>query len=439
MEYGLHASLKIYSGGLGILAGDYLKEASDKNVPMVAVGFAVPVRLFYSKTLRSGAQQATYEAQNFSKPADPAVARWRWATGRPCRFPCRDVRSRPASGFAGWDGTDLYLLDADYEANLEEDRRVTHYLYGGDWENRLKQEILLGIGGVRALQSLHIAQDVSHCNEGHAAFLGLERIRNLVLRRRLTFAEALEVVRSSSLFTTHTPVPAGHDAFPEAMVRQYLSHYPGELGIDWAQFIGLGRVDPEDPNEKFSMSVLACNLSQEVNGVSWLHGEVSKEILGNLWPGYFKNELHIGYVTNGVHFPTWTATRLRRLYARYFPEVRGVRISYFRVEEGVRHPGRRPVAGTSGAQGETRPHDPPSLLRSRPCAHGFAPSGHAGTRRIKPDVLKIGFARRFATYKRALLLFSDLDRLAAIVNNKERPVQFIFAGKAHPNDKRGRI
>lgn len=225
--------------------------------------------------------------------------------------------------------TDLYLLDADYEANLEEDRRVTHYLYGGDWENRLKQEILLGIGGVRALQSLHIAQDVSHCNEGHAAFLGLERIRNLVMRRRLTFAEALEVVRSSSLFTTHTPVPAGHDAFPEAMIRQYLSHYPEELGIDWAQFVGLGRVNPEDPNEKFSMSVLACNLSQEVNGVSWLHGEVSKEILGDLWPGYFKNELHIGYVTNGVHFPTWTATRLRRLYARYFPKgSRGTNIVF---------------------------------------------------------------------------------------------------------------
>lgn len=334
--------------------------------------------------------------------------------------------------------TDLYLLDADYEANLEEDRRVTHYLYGGDWENRLKQEILLGIGGVRALQSLHIAQDISHCNEGHAAFLGLERIRNLVLRRRLTFSEALEIVRSSSLFTTHTPVPAGHDAFPEAMIRQYLSHYPEELGIGWAQFIGLGRVDPEDPNEKFSMSVLACNLSQEVNGVSWLHGEVSKEILGNLWPGYFKNELHIGYVTNGVHFPTWTATRLRRLYARYFPE--GFEGHEYRISEWK------------------KVYDIPDedlwrerlvlkeklvrMIRRRYCdpSHVRMDSPHQVMQvleGIKPDVLKIGFARRFATYKRALLLFTDLDRLAAIVNNKERPVQFIFAGKAHPNDKPG--
>ena len=437
MEYGLHASLKIYSGGLGILAGDYLKEASDKNVPMVAVGLLYRYGYFTQKLSAQGAQQATYEAQNFSKlpiqPVRDAVGNWATVS---IPLPGRTLTARIWLCRVG--RTDLYLLDADYEANLEEDRRVTHYLYGGDWENRLKQEILLGIGGVRALQSLHIAQDVSHCNEGHAAFLGLERIRNLVLRRRLTFAEALEVVRSSSLFTTHTPVPAGHDAFPEAMVRQYLSHYPGELGIDWAQFIGLGRVDPEDPNEKFSMSVLACNLSQEVNGVSWLHGEVSKEILGNLWPGYFKNELHIGYVTNGVHFPTWTATRLRRLYARYFPE--GFEGHEYRISEWK------------------KVYDIPDedlwqermvlkeklvrLIRRRYCDPGQVrmDSPHQVMQvleSIKPDVLKIGFARRFATYKRALLLFTDLDRLAAIVNNKERPVQFIFAGKAHPNDQPG--
>ena len=437
MEYGLHASLKIYSGGLGILAGDYLKEASDKNVPMVAVGLLYRYGYFTQKLSAQGAQQATYEAQNFSKlpiqPVRDAVGNWATVS---IPLPGRTLTARIWLCRVG--RTDLYLLDADYEANLEEDRRVTHYLYGGDWENRLKQEILLGIGGVRALQSLHIAQDVSHCNEGHAAFLGLERIRNLVMRRRLTFAEALEVVRSSSLFTTHTPVPAGHDAFPEAMIRQYLSHYPEELGIDWAQFVGLGRVNPEDPNEKFSMSVLACNLSQEVNGVSWLHGEVSKEILGDLWPGYFKNELHIGYVTNGVHFPTWTATRLRRLYARYFPE--GFEGHEYRISEWK------------------KVYDIPDedlwqermvlkeklvrLIRRRYCDPGQVrmDSPHQVMQvleSIKPDVLKIGFARRFATYKRALLLFTDLDRLAAIVNNKERPVQFIFAGKAHPNDQPG--
>ena len=172
--------------------------------------------------------------------------------------------------------TDLYLLDADFEANLEEDRQITYYLYGGDWENRLKQEILLGIGGIRALRKLGVRHDVYHCNEGHAAFIGIERIREMINHRRLSFSEALEVVRSSSLFTTHTPVPAGHDAFPEPMIRQYMSHYPDVLGITWEQYINLGKTNPNDPNEKFSMSVLACNLSQEVNGVSWLHGEVSK-------------------------------------------------------------------------------------------------------------------------------------------------------------------
>lgn len=437
MEYGLHASLKIYSGGLGILAGDYLKEASDKNVPMVAVGLLYRYGYFTQKLSAQGAQEATYEAQNFSKlPIEPvrdAVGNWATVT---IPLPGRTLTARIWLCRVG--RTDLYLLDADYEANLEEDRRVTHYLYGGDWENRLKQEILLGIGGVRALQSLHIAQDISHCNEGHAAFLGLERIRNLVLRRRLTFSEALEIVRSSSLFTTHTPVPAGHDAFPEAMIRQYLSHYPEELGIGWAQFIGLGRVNPEDPNEKFSMSVLACNLSQEVNGVSWLHGEVSKEILGNLWPGYFKNELHIGYVTNGVHFPTWTATRLRRLYARYFPEGFGgheYRISEWKKVYDIPDEDlwrERLVLKEKLVR----------MIRSRYCDPGQVrmDSPHQVMQvleGIKPDVLKIGFARRFATYKRALLLFTDLDRLAAIVNNKERPVQFIFAGKAHPNDQPG--
>ena len=437
MEYGLHASLKIYSGGLGILAGDYLKEASDKNVPMVAVGLLYRYGYFTQKLSAQGAQQATYEAQNFSKlpiqPVRDAVGNWATVS---IPLPGRTLTARIWLCRVG--RTDLYLLDADYEANLEEDRRVTHYLYGGDWENRLKQEILLGIGGVRALQSLHIAQDVSHCNEGHAAFLGLERIRNLVMRRRLTFAEALEVVRSSSLFTTHTPVPAGHDAFPEAMIRQYLSHYPEELGIDWAQFVGLGRVNPEDPNEKFSMSVLACNLSQEVNGVSWLHGEVSKDILGGMWPGYFKDELHIGYVTNGVHFFTWCAANLQRLYAKYFPE--GFSLPDYsipawqkvhEIPDSELWAERLVLKNKLIAHVKKRVSDPAHFRFDSPVQLIRIHES------LKPDVLTIGFARRFATYKRAHLLFTNLDRLDAIVNNPERPVQFLFAGKAHPNDKPG--
>ena len=437
MEYGLHSSLKIYSGGLGILAGDYLKEASDKNVPMVAVGLLYRYGYFTQRLSAQGAQEAAYEAQNFSKLPISAVRDelGNWITLQ-IALPGRTLSARVWKCQVG--RTDLYLLDTDYEANLDEDRQITHYLYGGDWENRLKQELLLGLGGIRALRALGIKQEVYHCNEGHAAFIGLERIRDLIRRRHLSFSEALEVVRSSSLFTTHTPVPAGHDAFPESMMRQYMAHYPDTLDITWDQFINLGKTNPNDPNERFSMSVLASNLSQEINGVSWLHGEVTKDILNNMWPGYFKNELHIGYVTNGVHFPTWCASNLRRLYTRYFAE------------------------GFSGHEYDIpawqKVHDIPApelwqeriFLKRKLIDHirkRFSDPAQVRTdsprqmvqivEGLKPDVLTIGFARRFATYKRAYLLFTNLDRLSAIVNNKERPVQFIFAGKAHPNDKPG--
>ncbi len=437
MEYGLHHTLKIYSGGLGILAGDYLKEASDKNVPMAAVGLLYRYGYFTQRLSAQGAQEATYEAQNFFKlPISPVRDEdGSWVTVQ-VALPGRTLSARVWRCQVG--RTSLYLLDADYEANIEEDRQVTHYLYGGDWENRLKQEILLGIGGIRALVKMGIKQDVYHCNEGHAAFIGIERIRNLIARKRLSFSEALEVIRSSSLFTTHTPVPAGHDAFPESMIRQYMSHYPDVLGITWDQYINLGKVNPNDPNERFSMSVLACNLSQEVNGVSWLHGEVSKDILGNMWPGYFKNELHIGYVTNGVHFPTWTASNLRRLYARHFakgfeghnyiiPEWQKVHeISdeeLWQERMFLKNRLIKTIKRRYSDPSQVRCDSPRQMLQV--------------VERLKPDTLTIGFARRFATYKRAYLLFTNLERLSALVNNPERPVQFIFAGKAHPNDKPG--
>ena len=437
MEYGLHHTLKIYSGGLGILAGDYLKEASDKNVPMVAVGLLYRYGYFTQRLSAQGAQEATYEAQNFFKlPISPVRDDdGSWVTVH-VAFPGRTLSARVWRCQVG--RTALYLLDADYEANIEEDRQVTHYLYGGDWENRLKQEILLGVGGIRALVKMGIKQDVYHCNEGHAAFIGIERIRNLIARNKLSFSEALEVIRSSSLFTTHTPVPAGHDAFPESMIRQYMSHYPEVLGITWDQYINLGKVNPNDPNERFSMSVLACNLSQEVNGVSWLHGEVSKDILGNMWPGYFKNELHIGYVTNGVHFPTWAASNMRRLYARYFPkgfeghqyEIKEWQKVYEISDEELWR--ERMFLKNRLIKTIKRRYSDPSQVRFDSPRQIVQISD-----RLKPEVLTIGFARRFATYKRAYLLFTNLDRLSAIVNNKEHPVQFIFAGKAHPNDKPG--
>ncbi|MBR4995610.1 MAG: alpha-glucan family phosphorylase [Alistipes sp.] len=434
MEYGLHSSLKIYSGGLGILAGDYLKEASDKNVPMVAVGLLYRYGYFTQQLSSQGSQVASYEAQNFSKlPISPVRDEaGNWVTIQ-IALPGRTLSARIWKCQVG--RTDLFLLDTDYEANRDEDRQITYFLYGGDWENRLKQELLLGVGGIRALAKMGIKQEVYHCNEGHAAFIGIERIRNFISKKRLSFSEALEVVRSSSLFTTHTPVPAGHDAFPESMLRQYMSHYPDVLGITWEQFINLGKTNPNDMNERFSMSVLACNLSQEVNGVSWLHGEVSKEILGNMWPGYFKNELHIGYVTNGVHFPTWVASNLRRLYERYFPngfnshtynipEWQGVH----KIDDTELWQERMELKARLINHIRKRYSDPSQVRFDSPRQMVQI------AERIRPDVLTIGFARRFATYKRAHLLFTNLERLSALVNNKERPVQFIFAGKAHPHD-----
>ena len=434
MEYGLHSSLKIYSGGLGILAGDYLKEASDKNIPLVAVGLLYRFGYFTQRLSAHGDQEAGYEAQNFYKlPISPVRDEGgNWITAQ-VTLPGRAVTARVWKCEVG--RTDLYLLDTDHELNLEEDRPITHHLYGGDWENRLKQEIILGVGGIRALNKLNISQDIYHCNEGHAAFIGLERLKNIINSEKLSFSEALEVVRSSSLFTTHTPVPAGHDAFPESMMRQYMAKFPDKLGISWEQFMNLGKTNPDDYYEKFSMSFLACNLSQEINGVSWLHGEVSKEILGGMWPGYLANELHISYVTNGVHFPTWTAYNMRKLYSKYFPE--GFSNHQYDI------PAWQKVKDIDDNElWDARLHLKQKLIDNigkralDPSEFMFgSPTNLVQIiDSFKPEVLTIGFARRFATYKRAHLLFTNLDRLEKIVNNKERPVQFVFAGKAHPND-----
>ncbi len=437
MEYGLHASLKIYSGGLGILAGDYMKEASDRNIPMVGVGLLYRYGYFTQKLSSAGAQEATYEAQNFDKlpisPVRDAAGNW---VSVQVAMPGRNVTARVWKCEVG--RTDLYLLDTDHELNMDEDRFITHHLYGGNWENRLKQEMLLGLGGIRALKALGIEQQVYHCNEGHAAFIGIERVKNLMQEAGLCYAEAYEVVRSSSLYTTHTPVPAGHDAFDESMIRQYLSHYADIFGMGWDQFMDLGRNTPGNHGEKFSMSALACRLSQEVNGVSWLHGEVTKEILGDLWPGYYKDELHVGYVTNGVHFPTWTASNLRRLYSEYFAD--GFALPDYNREawQGIKNIDdgrlweerkvlkerlRKTIDKRIGDPGQARFDSPGHVVKVREM--------------LGREVLTIGFARRFATYKRAHLLFRNLDRLAAIVNNEQRPVRFVFAGKAHPNDKPG--
>ena len=437
MEYGLDTSLKIYSGGLGILAGDYLKESSDMMVDMTAVGFLYRYGYFQQKLTAQGEQTAQYEAQDFLNiPAVPVRDKdGHWVTVS-VAFPGRNIYARVWLVEVGM--TKLYLMDTDFEDNLEEDRQVTHHLYGGDWENRIKQELLLGIGGIRLLRAVGVNPEVYHCNEGHAAFIGLERLREYVQEEKLLYTEALELVRASSLFTTHTPVPAGHDAFEESLLRKYIAHYPERLKIDWSTLVGLGRVNAEDKNEKFSMSNLACRLSQEVNGVSWLHGEVSKEILAGLWKGSLENELHIGYVTNGVHYPTWTSPLWKNIHSKVFgPEFATHHYNkecfsgiysvsdaeIWEVRSELRKKLIKTVKGRLSDSYKASYYSPQQIVKIK--------------KRLRDNVLTIGFARRFATYKRAHLLFRDLDALDRIINNEERPVQFIFAGKAHPADKAG--
>lgn len=437
MEYGLINFLKIFSGGLGILAGDYLKEASDKNTPMIAVGLLYHYGYFSQKLSASGAQEASYDVLNVRKlPLTPITdKKGLWITIT-INMLGRDVFARIWRCDVG--RTKLFLLDTDFERNVDEDRSITHHLYGGDWENRLKQEILLGIGGIKALKEMDIEADIYHCNEGHAAFIGLERVSNLISNKSLTFDEALEIVRSSSLFTTHTPVPAGHDAFSQDMIKSYLYNYVDGLKITWERFLRLGMVNIHDTSAKFSMSHLACAMSQEVNGVSWLHGEVSKEILKGQWPGYFPNESHISYVTNGVHLPTWTAASLQKLYSSVF------KVDLTKNEYAI-CPWKNIYETADNVIWEHRLALKERLINtikeriSNPTIYRFeSPRQMIKVKEsIKPDILTIGFARRFATYKRAHLLFENLDRLDHIINNPDRPVQFIFAGKAHPNDKPG--
>ena len=437
MEYGLDSSLKIYSGGLGILAGDYLKETSDMNVNLVAVGVLYRYGYFTQKLSAYGDQVAEYEAQDFLKiPAQPVMdADGQWKTVS-VAFPGRTVSARIWKVAVG--RTDLYLLDTDFEANLPEDRQITHQLYGGDWENRLKQELLLGIGGIRAVRSLGLNPQIYHCNEGHAAFTGLERLREFVQEENLGFEEALEVVRASSLFTTHTPVPAGHDAFDEGLLRKYIGHFPDRLKIDWTTMMALGKIHPEDFGEKFSMSILAANISQNINGVSMLHGKVSQDIFAGMYPGYLPEELHISYVTNGVHYPTWTAKEWKQLHATVFGEEFQTHHYDRKCFEGAYNLSDEQVWGVRRILKKNLIDNIKRRLSDPQQTSHYSPRQIVTINEtLRDDILTIGFARRFATYKRATLLFSDLDRLDAIVNNPERPVQFIFAGKAHPADKAG--
>ena len=436
MEYGLNSVLKIYSGGLGVLAGDYLKEASDSNVDLCAVGFLYRYGYFTQTLSMDGQQIANYEAQNFGQlPLDRVMD----AEGKPLvvDVPYLNYFVHANVWRVNVGRISLYLLDTDNEMNSEFDRPITHLLYGGDWENRLKQEILLGIGGILTLKALGIKKDVYHCNEGHAALINVQRICDYVATG-LTFDQAIELVRASSLYTVHTPVPAGHDYFDEGLFGKYMGGYPAKMGISWDDLMDLGRNNPGDKGERFCMSVFACNTSQEVNGVSWLHGKVSQEMFSSIWKGYFPEESHVGYVTNGVHFPTWSATEWKELYFKYFNENFWFDQSNPKIWEAIYNVPDEEIWKTRMMMKNKLVDYIRKSFRDTWLKNQGDPSRIVSLMdKINPNALLIGFGRRFATYKRAHLLFTDLDRLSKIVNNPDYPVQFLFTGKAHPQDGAG--
>ena len=432
MEYGLSSVLKIYSGGLGVLAGDYLKEASDSNVDLCAVGFLYRYGYFTQTLSMDGQQIANYEAQNFGQLP---IERVMDANGQPLivDVPYLDYFVHANVWRVNVGRISLYLLDTDNEMNSEFDRPITHQLYGGDWENRLKQEILLGIGGILTLKALGIKKDVYHCNEGHAALINVQRICDYVATG-LTFDQAIELVRASSLYTVHTPVPAGHDYFDEGLFGKYMGGYPSRMGISWDDLMDLGRNNPGDKGERFCMSVFACNTSQEVNGVSWLHGKVSQEMFSSIWKGYFPEESHVGYVTNGVHFPTWSATEWKELYFKYFNENFWFDQSNPKIWEAIYNVPDEEIWKTRMTMKNKLVDYIRKSFRDTWLKNQGDPSRIVSLMdKINPNALLIGFGRRFATYKRAHLLFTDLDRLSKIVNNPDYPVQFLFTGKAHPH------
>ncbi len=436
MEYGLSHVLKIYSGGLGVLAGDYLKEASDSRVDMTAVGFLYRYGYFTQSLSVDGQQIASYEAQNFGSLPITQVMN---PDGSPMilEVPFHDRIVYSNVWKVGVGRVDLYLMDTDLEHNSEFDRSITHQLYGGDWENRMKQEYLLGIGGMLLLKKLGIKKEVYHMNEGHAAFISVQRLRDYVKEEGLSFNEALEVVRASSLYTVHTPVPAGHDYFDEHLIQKYLAPIVERIGIPWSRFMDMGRANPGS-DEKFSMSVFALNTAQEANGVSELHGTVSQQMFQPVWKGYFPEESHVSYVTNGVHLPSWATSQVKALYRKHFGD------EFFQDQSNMKR--WQKIYDVSDQEiWELRCHLKKMLIDyiHEEFKEGWLKNQADPSRimtmleEVSPNALLIGFSRRFATYKRAHLLFTDLDRLSRIVNNPKYPVRFIFAGKAHPADGGG--
>jgi starch phosphorylase len=438
MEFGLTESLKLYSGGLGILAGDHLKSASDLGVPLVGMGLLYQQGYFAQYLNADGWQQEMYPVNDFH---NLPLRLERDSQGEPLKvevaFPGRSVFAQVWRAQVG--RVPLFLLDTNLAENKQEDRHITDQLYGGDNEMRIQQEIILGIGGVRALRALDVRPTVYHMNEGHSAFLALERTRLIMAEQHLSFAEARELVAAGNLFTTHTPVPAGIDLFPPYLMDRYFGAYLGELGLSRDAFLGLGRRPANQPDDAFSMAILALGLSYSTNAVSQRHGTVAREMWRDLWPGTLAEDVPIGHVTNGIHLHSWLSNDMASLYERYlgpqwaerpFDRQLWARMDRIPDEELWRTHERRRERLVAVAR---------RRLEQQMARRGATQQEiDAASEVLDPEALTIGFARRFATYKRALLLFSDPDRLSTILNDPKRPVQILFAGKAHPNDNAGK-
>lgn len=438
MEFGIYDSLKIYSGGLGMLAGDYLKQASDSNKNMVGIGLLYRNGYFVQHITKSGEQISNYVPQKFSQlPISSVTDKQGGWQKISVALPGRIVYAKAWLCRVG--SVPLYLLDTDIEENNEEDRLITAQLYGGNPEMRLKQEIVLGIGGIRLLQALDIHPDIYHNNEGHSAFSCLERLQHYVTDNKIAVDEARELITASTLYTTHTAVPAGHDAFDEELMRVYFSHYCSTINISWNDFMAFGRFNPTDNKEKFSMSVLAIHFSQEVNGVSEIHGAVSRSMFAHLFKGYFPEEIFISHVTNGVHFPTWVANSWLKLYVETFGEEFLHNQSNEQYWLKIHNVSDDKIWHTHVQQKHQLLDYIKQRLKTDFLQRAEEPRLWLDTvENINYNALTIGFARRFATYKRANLIFSNIERLKRIVSNPDHPIQFIFAGKAHPNDQGGK-
>ena len=437
-EYGLDETIPIYSGGLGILSGDHLKSASDLGIPLVAVGLLYKNGYFHQKINENGEQETEYhDIDLYNLPIHPVKTENGEDLIIYLKFPKRRIYLKVWQINVG--RVKLYLLDSDIEKNNPEDRDVTLRLYGGDQEMRIRQEIVLGMGGVNLLtRALGLKPTVYHMNEGHSSFLILELIKNVIKEKQVSFDIARDIVSSQTVFTTHTPVPAGNDIFPISLVEKYFKDFWPRLAISREEFLKMGMKPCNDLENGFNMGILALKIAGKKNGVSKLHGAVSRELFAEVWPEIAANESPIGYVTNGIHTCSWLSPSLKQLYNKYLIPYWQDKIQYDYVWEKIKnipddklweaHQARKQKLLTLVKNNVTE--------RLRRSGYNYDDI-NAITSKLDPNALTIGFARRFATYKRATLIFKDLERITQILNNADRPVQLIFAGKAHPADKQG--